>query len=170
MFKYNGDNVKIKQAVKIANDTGLIDYICAQIAIHDMYDYSNVTSKYISQSLKEFIFSSDIVIRVYYPTWKYTKAIGYYSSAKPNVININGYKNLDIEQMVSNFHHENCHAWNNLNPVANVHHNGNSSIGKENTLHYSVNRYVYEYLNYNQEKVYKNSIWRKLFNYVKRWF
>lgn len=165
MFGYNGDNEKIKNAVKIANDIGLIGYICEQIMSHGMYDYSNVTSEYISQSLKEFIFTSAIEIRVYYPKWKYSKAIGYYSSSEPNIININGYKVLDIEQMVSNFHHENCHAWNDWNPITNVHHNGNSSVGKENTLHYSVNRYVYEYLNYEPNK-YKPSLLRRIFNFL----
>lgn len=168
MFKYNGYVDRIHKAVKIANDTGLIDYIHDQIKQHDKYDYCDVTSQYIAKSLKDFTLNNMLNIEVYYPAWKYSRAIGYYTAEKPNTIHLNGYKILDIEQIVSNFHHENCHAWNDRIKQINVHHGKNGSTGKENTLHYSVNRYVFEYLNYN-ENVKKYSLINKIINLFKWW-
>lgn len=176
MFRYDGDNVKLNSAVALANDYELLNYVYEQIKSANRYDYSDAPVTYIAKKYYEFMRICAITVKVYYPKYRWSKAMGYYSAANPRVININGYKltSIDLEQLVSLFYHESCHAWNASDDKYSVHHgiggNANNPKGKEKSMMYSVNRYVYEYFNYKKPSVsYKLPWYKVLFNKLKWW-
>lgn len=172
MFRYNGVNKKISKAVKISNDYELLNYIRDQIKQSSGYDMSDAPTSYIAKNYYAFMRKYDITVKVYYPKWRFSKAYGYFSSSNPRVININGYKfpSMDLEMLVSLFFHESGHVWDALQEMYSVNHGSNSPTGKENTFQYSLNRYVYEYFNY-EKKVSTFTPWYyRLLNRIKRWF
>ncbi len=172
MFKYDGNSLKLNSAVALANDYELLNYVYGQIKSANKYDYSDAPVTYIAKKYYEFMRMCDITVKVYYPKYRWSKAMGYYSPANPRVININGYKlaSIDLEQLVSLFYHESGHAWNASDEKYSVGHGDNNKRGKENTMMYSINRYVYEYFNYEKPSViYKKPWYIRLFNKLKWW-
>jgi hypothetical protein len=172
MFKYDGNNEKLIKACKLANDKDLANHIYKNILEAPNYDYSNAPNTYIAKKFNDFYRESIVTIKVYYPKYRWSKAMGYYSPSNPRVININGYKikSMSIEQLVSLKWHEKSHAWNASDEKYNVGHGSNDKRGKENTMMYSVNRYVYEYFNYEKPSViYKKPWYIRLFNKIKWW-
>ena len=171
MFKYEGDNQKLKDAVKMANNYELLNHIYTKILTSPQYDYSDAPNTYIAKKYFEFMRLIDIHINVYYPKWRFTKAMGYFSPSNPRDININGYmlNSMKLEQLVSLFYHESAHSWDHSDKNYSVHHGDNSSVGKENTMMYSINRYVYDFFSY--EYKYKTYIpwYKKLINLIKWW-
>ena len=77
-------------------------------------------------------------------------------------------KHWTTATMISLFYHESGHSWDNQEQAFKVHHGSNSPVGKENTFQYSLNRYVYEYLDYKKEP--RKRWYRRLLNAVFRWF
>ena len=172
MFKTNENSVKINTAIALANDFELLNYIYEKIKSTSSYDMSNAPTSYIAKEYYKFMRTCDITVKVYYPRYRWSKAMGYFSESNPRAININGYKldSIDLEQLVSLFYHESCHAWNASDENYSVHHGDNSPIGKENTFMYSVNRYVYEFFNYEKPVVsYKIPLYKRIFNFLKWW-
>lgn len=169
MFRYNGDNEKIKMAVNVANDYELLNHIYSEILHSNGYDMTVAPATYIANKYYEFMRLCDIEIEVYYPRYRWSKAIGYFTPSKPRTIHINGYKDLSIESMVSNFYHESGHSFDASVENYSISHGDNSPTGKENTFQYSLNRYVYEFLNYEPVKIVKASLISRIINFLKWW-
>lgn len=173
MFKYDGLDLKIHTAVDMANKYELLNYVYGEILRAPQYDMSDAPNTYIAKKWYEFMRLTDITVKVYYPKWRYSKAFGYFSPSNPRVININGYKlrrNINKYMMVSLFYHESGHAWNASDDKYNVHHEDNNSKGKENTMMYSVNRYVYNFYDYKYiPNKYYVPWYKKIFNFIKWW-
>jgi len=174
MFKYEGDNFNVIQAVKKANEDSLRFWVVKRVEESSEYDMSNTPPAYLASELKLSLMSDDMHINIYYPRWRLSVAIGYYSKSKPNIININGYKvnNIGTIELVSLMYHEFCHYIDaNLPDGFYANHGSNSGVGKSNTFQYSVNRYVYEYFNYKKDKPKSKptmSWYRRLLNYIWR--
>lgn len=171
MFRYLGDNKKLKEAAALANDYEILDHIRNEIAQAPKYDYSDVDNHYIAKEYFKYMRIVWLNIKVYYPKYRWSKAMGYFSPNEPTVININGYMidKMQLEQLVSLFYHESAHSWNESDASCNVHHGNNSAIGKENTMMYSINRYVYEFYNYEYNYVTYTPWYKRIINFLKWW-
>jgi hypothetical protein len=170
MFNYTGDNEKVRKAVVLANDYELLNHVYGEILRAPQYDYSNAPNTYVAAKYFEFMRIVDINIKIYYPRWKWSKAMGYFSPADSRSININGYmlNIMTLEQIVSLFYHESAHSWDYTDSKYHVHHGDNSPAGKQNTMMYSINRYVYEFFNYEYKPKTFVPWYKKLYNQVKR--
>jgi hypothetical protein len=171
MFKFNGVNNKITMAISLANDYELLNYVYSRILESPQYDMSTAPSTYIAKKYYDFMRIADIEVKIYYPRWRYSKALGYFSSSNPRVININGYKisSMDEEELVSLFYHESGHSWDHSDEKYQVNHGSNNPSGKENTFQYSLNKYVYEFYNYERKAKYKHSFLSRVINFLVFW-
>ena len=139
MFRYKGNNLKIKEAVKIANDPSLATDLIREICKVEQFDMTMASSTYISVSMREFLLENDVFINVYYPKWRWSKAIGYFSINNPTTINVNGYKlNRSIASFVGNFYHELTHMVSANDNKYSYDHGNNDPTGKENTAPYAI--------------------------------
>tara|TARA_R110002096_G_scaffold232683_3_gene422608 strand:+ start:181 stop:696 length:516 start_codon:yes stop_codon:yes gene_type:complete len=170
MFKYTGNIEKIKDAVEMANYKTLCADIVEDVKDSVDYDMSNVNTEYLSAEIL-MRFDADIMnVEIYYPRYRYSSAMGYYSKSKPNTIHINGYKinSIHIYELVSLLWHEFCHYVDYKLPDGYyANHGSNSSKGKAYTFQYSVNRYVYSYFDYKKET---NTYYIPWYKKVLRWF
>lgn len=171
MFKYNGDIEKIKKAVELANDYELLNHVYNSILEAPKYDMSEAPSTYIAKKYFEFMRIADIEIKTYYPKWRFSRAYGYFSELNPRQINVNGYKiaSMDLEMLVSLFYHESGHSWDSSDRKYSVNHGNNNPGGKENTFQYSLNRYVYEFYNYEYKRSYKPSFLSRVISFLVFW-
>lgn len=170
MFKYDGEDLKLHNAVDLANNIELMNYVKTRILSSPNYDYSDTTNNYIAIRWCEYLRFVKLNIVVYYPKYRWSKSYGYFTPDRPTDININGYKieEMTTQMLVSLFYHESGHSWNESDPDVHVHHGNNNSTGKENTFMYSMNRYVYKFFNY-EYKPNKLPWYKKLFNFLKWW-
>lgn len=169
MFKYNGSNETIKIAQFYANEIHLINTICANIQMTEKFDMCDCYPIQLGEKFKNFIINRDIEIEIYYPKWRWSKAIGYTTKSKPFTIHVNGYKTgiLTSEQWVSNFYHEAGHLVDMYYTDCNCNHGNNNKKGKQNTFQYSLNRFVNKYFGIENKKTYTSpwyiKLWRWLF-------
>ena len=172
MFKYEGSNLKIKKAVDIANDKKLINFVITMIKEAQYYDMSNMQPTKLAAEAEHMLNNNQMKVELYYPKWKYSKALGYFSASNPDIVNVNGYKvnSLDEIELISMLYHEYCHYIDSNLPLDYyANHGSNSPIGKDYTFQYSVNRYVYEYFNYEREKPKVRLLWyKRLLNFIWR--
>ena len=144
MFKYEGSNLKIKEAVIEANSEDVTMLLINDICDTDQFDMTDATNEHISISIQKFLIENDIFINVYYPKWKWSKAIGYFSINNPTTININGYKlNRSIASFVGNFYHELTHMVSANDNIYSYDHGSNDPTGKENTAPYAIGDIAY---------------------------
>lgn len=171
MFVYNGNKAQLNLATSMANSYELLNYVYGEILRAPKYDYSDAPNTYVAKKYYEFMRTCDITVKVYYPKNRWSSAMGYFSESNPRVININGYKlkSLDLERLVSLFYHESAHAWNATDEKYNVHHGSNNPIGKENTMMYSINRYVYNFFNYEYKRQVYVPWYKKIISFLKWW-
>ena len=150
MFKYIGTNKKIHKAVKMANDASLSLFVIKSLRSVENFDMCDCKGEYIANQFADFLVDNEISIKVYYPKWRWSKAIGYFSKDNPLQINFNGYKvnNLYEENIVSLAYHEAGHAWDYFSEC-NCNHGDNSSKGKECTFQYYLNHLVDAYFEFN---------------------
>jgi hypothetical protein len=144
MFKYKGNNLKIKKAVAEANSEDVTMLLINDICDADQFDMTDATNEHIAISIQKFLIENDIFINVYYPKWKWSKAIGYFSINNPTTININGYKlNRSIASFVGNFYHELTHMVSANDNIYSYDHGSNDPTGKENTAPYAIGDIAY---------------------------
>lgn len=170
MFKYNGSNQHLKEAALFANEPNLINTLCAKIQMTEQFDMCNCPTEALGEKFKNFVFGRDIIIEIYYPKWRWSKAIGYFSKAKPFTIHVNGYKikSMSRERLISLFMHESGHMVDNYYTECECNHGDNSPKGKENTFQYSLNKFVKEYYGITdkpKKKVYL-PWWRRLWRWI----
>jgi len=146
MFKYIGTNKKLHKVVNMANDPDLSLSVFNDIKKCSSFDMCDCTGHHISTQYADFLLSNDIHINIYYPKWRWSKAIGYFSKNNPLQINFNGYKinSMDEHNLVSLAYHESGHAWDYFSECY-CHHGDNKSAGKECTFQYSLNHFVDAY-------------------------
>lgn len=166
MFIYKGSYSKIMMAIEMANSPSLFRSVLSKIASANNYDMSNCGPDEISHLYGKFMEVNNIEVLTYFN--RFTRAMGFFSPQNPKAININMAKYWGVEQMVSLFYHESGHVWDMFCSDYNVNHGSNSPIGKDNTFQYSLNRYVYEYLDYKREP--RKSFTRRLLNKIRSWF
>lgn len=171
MFKYHGYDKKLNVAVNLANNYELLNYVYGEILRSPKYDYSDAPNSYVASKYFEFMRLVDINVKVYFPFYRWSRAMGYFSALEPRKININGYmlNKMTYEQIVSLLYHESAHAWNESDTKYNVHHGDNSPIGKENTMMYSINRYVYEFFNYDYKFKTQKPWYLRILDFFKWW-
>jgi hypothetical protein len=143
MFKYTGNNKNIELAVEEANQEWLMGDLIEQINNSEQFDMSEAENEYISAELEYFLDKNTIFINVYYPKWRWSKAIGYFSAATPTTINVNGYKlNRSTASFVGNFYHELTHMVSSADDYYSFDHGSNDPNGKENTAPYMIGSIV----------------------------
>ena len=171
MFKYSGNSVKLNSAVALANDYELLNHVYSRILESPKYDMTDAPSTYIAKKYYEFMRICDIEVVVYYPKYRFSKAYGYFSSDFPRRININGYKlaSMDLEKLVSLFFHESGHSWDSSDGKYKVNHGNNKPKGKENTFQFSLNKYVYEFYNYEYVRTTYTPWYKKIIKFLKFW-
>ena len=177
MFKYDGNNEKIIEAVKAANDGDLAIHVVDAIKESLQFDMTIADNDYIADAIRSFLPNNDIYINVYYPKWRYSKAIGYFAPSNPTTININGYKlNRSIASFVGNFWHELVHMISNQDREFDFDHGSNNPSGKENTAPYAIGRIASEYIDYSADEMSSGQIeyyipwYKKLINKFMRLF
>jgi len=139
MFKYKGNNLKIKKAVEMSNDQKFFKILYVCIESVENFDMTKASGNHIAKSMRKFVKENDIFINVYYPKWKWSKAIGYFSMSNPTTININGYKlNRSIASFIGNFYHELTHMVSANDNVYSYDHGNNNPTGKQNTAPYFI--------------------------------
>lgn len=171
MFKYDGENIKLISAVARANNYELLNYVYGEILRAPKYDYSDAPNTYIAKKWYEYMRTVDINVKVYYPKYRFSKAKGYFTPQRPRDINVNGYKinSMSHEMLISLFYHESGHSWNESDSKYNVHHGNNNPGGKQNTMMYSINRYVYKFLNYEYKPKTYTPWYKKILIFLKWW-
>jgi hypothetical protein len=148
MFRYLGQDQLLKEAVLLANYKNIFEHILKRVEFQEQYDMANVpNSKYLAIKLIEFHHMNTLDIQVYYPRWRWSKAIGYFDKNKPNYIFVNGYRypKISVKNLVSLFYHEMAHAMDALDEKYSYGHGSNWAKGKERTFPYSLNRFVEDY-------------------------
>lgn len=139
MFKYNGNNEKLKKAVKESNSADFFDKVFESIDDADQFDMTEAINEYIAYRLGCFLEENDITVEVYYPKWRWSKAIGYFTKSKPTTIHVNGYKlNRSVASMIGNFYHELTHMVSADDDFYSFDHGSNDPTGKENTAPYAI--------------------------------
>lgn len=166
MFVTFENHDTLERTISMANDVNLINSVAEKIINTDKFDMCDCSPPMLSIAYKEQFKSRQVAVRIYYPSWRWSKALGYFDKSQPDVININGYKiqSLYSWQLVSLMHHEFCHSIMQFSSC-NCHHGSNNPNGKENTFQYSVNRFVREFYNIKPRKYvpwYKR-LWRWIF-------
>ena len=170
MFKTNETNILVNEAVKDANDVALRSYVIGRISGDNRYDMCNCDNFKLAIDFRNQFESRNVYVKIYYPKWRYSKAIGYFNASIPDEINVNGYKLNSMKkwQLVSNFYHEFAHSIMEFSSC-DCHHGSNSSVGKENTFQYSINRYVKDFYRVEDTIVYRKSWFRRILDKLKWW-
>ena len=172
MFRYNGKIQKIIDCVDIANGIFNKSDIYKSISNYGAFDMADCDSNKIAMLMSNTYQIIEIEVNVYRPKWRWSKAIGYYSSSNPHNININYYKinTLSNAQIVGNFAHELVHLADNLSEF-NFGHGSNSSKGKEKTAPYYIGNIVSKaYGGIETEPEFKNYVslswWQRIIQWI----
>lgn len=139
MFKYNGDDARIKTACIDANNPVLFTKVIERIKNIDTFYMSDASPEKIANIFTKFAESNEYMeILTYKPAWRWSKAIGYFDASKPNKIFLNAYKlNRGRASYVGNFYHELTHYLSFRSGIY-FNHGSNSPRGKENTAPYFI--------------------------------
>jgi len=142
MIEYFGDNLTILKAVSITNDILLMNNFHMDIENHKPFDNCDVTNRKIASILISSRNYGEVIVVIYRPWWRWSKAVAYFSKKKPNQININRYKipHRSINDYIETLVHEYVHLIDNKYLQFDFGHGDNSSNGKQNTAPYSIGR------------------------------
>ena len=141
MFKLVGRNTskKVSEAIQVANSSAYKVKLKNNLNLIKSYDMSTAKPDYIHRKIFAVLENDDIYVKIYYPRWKYSKAIGYFSPSNPRDINMNGYKlNRSKSQIVGTLYHELVHMADNVDMIKSYGHGDNSPKGKSNTAPYLI--------------------------------
>ena len=177
MFIYIGSNKKVKTACKLANEIVLHSAEFKEHIInkdsYDMTEPSDLKADIVHQSMCNLLYERDVIVKVYYPWYRFSKALGYFSKDRPFDINLNGYKlKRSTGSIVSTLVHELVHMCDNLDNDHYYGHGDNSKKGKENTMPYYIGYAAGRYLDVNIDKA-ENYTYKKktsLFTKFKKLF
>ena len=169
MFKYIGTNKKVVEAVKLANQ--LNDNHAFFDGIKESkFDMSSASGSYIA---REYVnFNQDINVKVYYPKWKWSKALGYFSPSHPLDINLNGYKlGRSIDSIVGTLVHEKVHMVDNMDTLHSYGHGSNDPSGKANTAPYWIGNFAKSIIgevNFNntENSTYRIPWWKRIVRWM----
>ena len=165
------ENVRIESvidAISKANHKDSWDYIENELRYKEVFDMSTLRPMYVLREIRKFWIENDIQVKVYYPKWKWSKAIGYFTPLRPLDINLNGYKlNRSVDSIVGTLYHELVHMSDNANENHSYGHNGNNPSGKSNTAPYYISN-IFTNLTNNENATYKKYVpwWRRLLRLI----
>jgi hypothetical protein len=174
MFKYDGRNEKIKQAVTYANNPSLKRFVLDGIMNKASFDMSTANPAYIADEFAKFLDSVTITVETYRPAYRWSKAIGYFTPSKPTTIHFNEYKDfLHVSSIVGNFYHEATHMMDNFDLKHSYGHGSNSPTGKQNTAPYFIGNLAVSFMrmteSYNETEsaqiTYYVPWYKRLFNF-----
>lgn len=133
------ENKNLNLALHNANDRDFQRKLINKIYELDFFDMSTADPPYIAKTMDKVLKENIIWIKIYYPKWRWSKAIGYYSNAKPFDINLNGYKlNRSTGSFIQTFYHELIHLCDHLDSRFSYGHGSNNAQGKEYTAPYKI--------------------------------
>jgi hypothetical protein len=157
MFKIiNVKNESLRIAIVNANSKIYWDCLYEEILLKESFDMSTLPPIMVYEDIRAFWEENDINVKVYYPKWRWSKALGYFSPARPNDININGYKlNRTVSSFVATLFHELVHMADNANKIHSYGHGGNDPSGKQNTSPYWIGN-VFNNFNDTEMKTYRS--------------
>lgn len=168
MFKFYGSNPKITNCVALANDNSNWDFLEDEIKLKDSFDMSTLSPQLVYEDIRAFWEEKDITVKIYYPKWRLSKAIGYFTPSRPLDINLNGYKlNRSQYSIIGTFFHELVHLSDNHNKNQSYGHGDNNPLGKQNTAPYFIGN-VFTNLNNTENSDYKKYVpwWSKLWKWI----
>jgi hypothetical protein len=176
MFKYNGTNKDILQAVDDCNNLIQTNSFLTKIALKDHFDYADCTGRFISQMIEYFIQGKygDLHVNVYKSKNPWSRAYGYFNPSKPDQIYLNSRKlNRSLASICASLCHELIHYLDSKS-VFSFGHGDNSSVGKENSAPYWIDNLAEEILLVDKiegskaNKFYTPWYYR-LYNFIKWW-
>jgi len=175
MLIYNGTDASMMSAVNSVNSDTIKDYIFDAISSRVKFDMSTASNMHIADELESFINSVTIEVIIYYPRWRWSKAIGYFSPSTPTKIFINGYKRLTIADYIGVMYHEIVHMCDYFDDKHSYGHGNNSPTGKQNTAPYAIGNIAKSFLDgkpdYNDtgsgELIYYISWWQRILNFFR---
>ena len=158
----NARNENLMEAIFRANSKPYWDCLYEEILLKESFDMSTLPPTMVYEDIKAFWEENDINVKIYYPKWRWSKALGYFSSARPNDININGYKlNRTVESFVGTLFHELVHMADNANEIHSYGHGDNNPRGKSNTSPYWIGNVFTNFNNKEMETYRSYKPWYK---------
>ena len=157
MFIKSGKNnsKKVNLAIGIANSDVFKQALIKKLRTVPSYDMTDAKPDYIHRKLFATLNNTQVNVVVYYPRNRWSKALAYFTSSKPNDININGYKlNRSVNSIVGTLYHEVIHLVDNLDMIYSFGHADNSATNKGGTAPYKIGslaKEVSELINNNPE-------------------
>ena len=169
MFKLiRNTNDKVITAVMKANSDVYWQYLRDQLLLKESFDMSTLEPLTVYEDVKAFWDENTINVKVYYPRWRWSKAIGYFTPARPLDININGYKlNRSVDSIIGTLFHELVHMADNENEEHSYGHGDNNPNGKSNTSPYFIGNVFSNYNNSEMKTYTKHTPWyKRLFGWI----
>lgn len=168
MFIYDGNKANVLEACRVANQKDTWDLLRDNLLLKESFDMSTLSPILVYEDIRSFWIENDIEIKVYYPKWRWSKAIGYFTPSRPLDININGYKlNRSIDSIVGNFYHELVHLSDNANEFHSYGHGSNNPSGKMNTSPYFIGNVFTNFNDDNASKIVTYTPWwLKILNWL----
>ena len=137
MFKYEGSNRKIQEAVGYI-DENLLSKLAFLIE-QSRFQMSSASSKWLSVNFIKFLKSKNFIDNIYIHTYynPFGFAIAKFKPSTPDVIYLNTAKlNRSPGSIVGTLIHEASHMFDHETFEHDFGHGDNSSVGKENTFPY----------------------------------
>ena len=135
MFEYDGNINKLIEATKIANDILMDENFYQKISEKGSFDMATCTPRVISDYIKTHRNTLTCNVKTYRRS--FSRALAYYTSSRPNDININTAKiNRSTGSIVATYIHEYIHM---IDDIVDDHyfgHGDNKRKGKLNTAPY----------------------------------
>jgi len=173
MFKVSGKykNEKVEAAINIANSDVFKQVLVKKLREVSSYDMTDAKPDYIHRKLWALLNNENVNVIIYYPRNRWSKALAYFTSSKPNDININGYMlNRSVNSIVGTFYHEVTHLVDNRDMIYDYGHADNSSNGKGETAPYKIGtlaKQASEVVNYKSDPVVIKKPWyKRLFRWL----
>lgn len=168
MFIYDGDNTTVKLAVKYANSNDYWSILKEEVYTKDYFDMSTLNPIQVFDSVYSFYNQNAINVKVYYPKWRWSRAIGYFTPSRPLDINLNGYRlNRSVNSIIGTLFHELTHMADNNDTNNSYGHGSNNPSGKANTAPYFIGN-VFTNKNNTENATYTKYVpwWKKLWRWI----
>jgi hypothetical protein len=178
MFIYIGNNQKVKEATIKANDivmnNGEFEQIIKKNKAFDMAIPEDITGEVVLGSMRGVLAERDVFIKIYYPWYRFSRALGYFTTNRPFDINLNGYKlKRSEESVVATLVHELVHMSDNLDQYLSYGHgagrNANNPKGKSGTAPYWIGNLAASLYGDDDVDILENSTYKKKFSLL-GWF
>lgn len=142
MFVYVGKIERVQYAAKLANalmsKSEVFKNKIVAIESFDMTEPDRIDGQLVWDLMQETFENHNVMVKIYYPWYRFSKALGYFTTSRPFDINLNGYRiNRSPQSLVATLIHELVHMADNTSSVY-FGHGDNSKVGKELTAPYLI--------------------------------